>query len=205
MSDPLRRAGIEAIIAAANVASRCVFVNSREDLLTHSDSFRGCVLLAIDLDVDEVGAFELMARMRLRAPSLPILAFDLRPGADRAVRALRSGARGVVGDGATREKLVEAVSAVAAGRRYLDGDAIGAVLDVAVSGQPEPLHHSLSNREYETLCLYGAGKRAGVIARELALSPKTVNTYRARLLEKLNVGTTAELIRYAITHGLTSR
>ncbi|MEX3555319.1 MAG: LuxR C-terminal-related transcriptional regulator, partial [Burkholderia gladioli] len=85
---------------------------------------------------------------------------------------------------------------------FVHGDAVNALVQQVMEDGTRLPHYELSNREYETLCLFGAGKWLTDIAGDLSVSVKTVSTYRARLLEKLKMRTTAELIRYALTHNL---
>ncbi len=100
------------------------------------------------------------------------------------------------------DELVAAIRRVASGRRYVT-TALAEKLAEALGGEVEqPAHESLSDREYEVLCLAARGKMVKEIGADLSLSPKTVSTYRSRILEKLNLSTHAEAMRYAIQHGL---
>ncbi|KVV07411.1 hypothetical protein WK77_16625 [Burkholderia ubonensis] len=202
MADELRQAGVETILNDGGFTTECVGVTTVKDLRERLRQAHQCTMLIVDLDFDESVVFELIAKARSRAPDLRILAFDLRSGADRTVRAIRSGVLGVIGDGATRADICEAIESVMRGKRFVHGDAVDALVQQVVEDGVRLPHYELSNREYETLCLFGAGKRLSDIAGDMSVSVKTVSTYRARLLEKLKVRTTAELIRYAVTHNL---
>ncbi|MBN3729423.1 response regulator transcription factor [Burkholderia sp. Tr-20390] len=203
MADELRQAGIESILRCGGIATECVGVTTVKELRERLRDARQCAMLIVDLDFDEA-VFEVIAKARSRAPELRVLAFDLRRGADRAVRAFRSGVLGVIGEGATRSDIAEAIDSVMRGKRFVHGDAVNALVQQVVEDSGRLPHYELSNREYETLCLFGAGKRLSDIARAMSISVKTVSTYRARLLEKLKMSTTAELIRYAVTHNLAN-
>lgn len=204
MADELRQAGIESILRCGGFASECIGVGTLKDLREQLRDARTCTMLIVDLDFDDTVVFEVIAKARSRAPDLRVLAFDFRRGADRAVRAFRSGVLGVVGDGATRADIAEAIESVMRGRRFVHGDAVNALVQQVLADGGRLPHYELSNREYETLCLFGAGRRLSDIAGAMSVSVKTVSTYRSRLLEKLQMRTTAELIRYAVTHDLAA-
>lgn len=204
MADELRQAGIETILQSVGFTIECVGVSTTKELRERLRRASRCALLIVDLDFDESVVFEVISKARLRTPDLRVLAFDLRRGADRTVRALRSGVLGVIGEGATRADIAEAIESVMRGRRFVHGDAVNALVQQVMEDGARLPHYELSNREYETLCLFGAGKRLTDIAGDLSVSIKTVSTYRARLLEKLQMRTTAELIRYAVTHNLAA-
>ena len=119
-----------------------------------------------------------------------------------AVRALKAGAAGYLTKDSAPAELITAIRRVAAGGIYITA-ALAETLAVHLrSKTDEPPHERLSDREFEVLRRIGAGKTVGEIAEELFLSPNTISTYRARLLEKLNLRSTAELIHYAITNRL---
>jgi two-component system invasion response regulator UvrY len=202
VSDPLRRFGIEALVTAAGVADACAFASSARDLAEKTRRLESYAAVVIDLDLKDAPAFDLIGRVRARSSTMGVLALDLADGADRTLRALRSGATGVVGAKATREEMLDALRAVAAGGRYVQASSLTSLID-QISGQAsEPAHEDLSNREYQTLCLLSRGMRLVDVADELSISVKTASTYRARLLEKLQLRTNADLIHYALTNGV---
>ena len=114
---------------------------------------------------------------------------------------MKAGASGYLTKDHSPEELAEAIRKVARGGRYISS-VLAERLAFDLEGQEEPLHRSLSDREYQFLVKLAGGGSLKQIAEELALSPKTVSTYRARVLEKMNLSTNAELIRYAIDHDL---
>ena len=117
-------------------------------------------------------------------------------------RSLRGGARGYLNKSRAPEELLRAVDAIASGGTYVGAGAAPHV-GVALRGDPQaPLHASLSDRELEVLRHLALGKSVRAIADELALSDKTVGTYRARLLGKMRMRSNAELMRYALRSGL---
>jgi DNA-binding NarL/FixJ family response regulator len=119
-----------------------------------------------------------------------------------AVRAIRAGAAGYLTKGYQPQDLVEAVRRVAAGRRYISAE-LAERLAMGLAGEGEaPRHEKLSNREFEVLRLIAAGKSLKEIAGELGINAKTVSSFRARLLSKLDLKTNADLVRYALQHDL---
>ncbi|KVT01192.1 LuxR C-terminal-related transcriptional regulator [Burkholderia ubonensis] len=202
VSDPLRCIGIEALVTAAGVADACVFAASARDFAEKMRHLERYAAVIIDLDLNDAPAFDLISRVRSLSPATGILALDLASGADRTLRALRSGATGVVGAQTTRAEILDALRAVAAGGRFVQARSLTSLLD-QISGQAsEPSHEDLSNREYQTLCLLARGMRLVDVAGELSISAKTASTYRSRLLEKLQLRTNADLIHYALANGL---
>jgi DNA-binding NarL/FixJ family response regulator len=120
-----------------------------------------------------------------------------------AVRALRAGASGYLTKEKTPQELVEAIRRVHRGRKYLSvevAERLAWEIEAGVGKQP---HELLSDREYQIFLMLGAAKSVTGIAGELSLSPKTVSTYRARILTKMRLASNAELIRYAIENGIS--
>ncbi len=133
---------------------------------------------------------------------VPVLVFSGHAEHHYAVRAFRAGTRGYLTKDCDPEELLQAIRKVAQGGCYASPSlAEHLILSMAQEGE-QPLHARLSNREYQVLCLLASGKTISAIGEELALSVKTISTYRSRLLEKLQMRTTAELIHYAIQQGL---
>lgn len=175
--------------------------SSGDEILAKLDALDVDVAL-IDLSMPGPGFFELMRHLHDRRPGVAILVLSMQPEDMYAVRALRAGAAGYVTKDRSPSELATAIRRVAAGGRYISADlaeslALGHGLDPNRQG-----HDQLSNREFQVLCRIGAGDSVKEIAARLDLSPKTVSTYRTRILEKLELDTTAELIRYAVEHKL---
>jgi two-component system invasion response regulator UvrY len=122
--------------------------------------------------------------------------------AQYAVRSLKAGAAGYLNKQSAPDQLVQAIRQVVSGRKYISPE-LAEELASEVSGDRDALpHKTLSNREYQTLCMIAAGKTVSAIAETLSLSVKTVSMYRARLLGKMRFQNNAELTHYAIKHGL---
>ena len=119
-----------------------------------------------------------------------------------AVRALRAGAGGYITKDCDPDELVRAIRQVAVGRRYVGGPVASALAERLLRNGEVAPHEQLSDREYEVLCLIAAGRSLKEIGGQLGIAESTISTYRRRVLEKLDLSTTAEIVRYAIEHKL---
>lgn len=160
-------------------------------------------LLILDVALPDKHGLEVLKEVKLLQPKLPVLMLSLYPEREFALRALKAGASGYLTKDQAPSELLAAVKEVMAGRRYITGSLANQLASYLDRGQPAAPHDLLSDREMEVLRLLGQGKTVSSIANELALSVKTVSTYRTRLLTKLELGKTAELVHYAIEHHLT--
>lgn len=158
-------------------------------------------LLTLDIFMPGRSGIDILGDLRQTHPRLPVLVLSVHSEDQYARRALKSGAAGYLSKDVVPFELVDAVRRVLKGGRYVSPSlAEKLAMDLATEGQ-KPNHGALSDRELEVLLMMASGKTNSQIADALALSPKTVSTYRARLLEKMGMTTTAELIRYAVeTH-----
>ncbi len=161
-------------------------------------------LLILDISLPDKHGLEVLREVKQLRPKLPVLMLSLYPEREFAVRALKTGASGYLTKDQAPAELLIAVKEVLAGRRYVTTSLANQLAAYLNNGQPTSLHDLLSNRELEVLRLLGRGKSVSMIADVMALSVKTVSTYRALLLQKLKLTSTADLIRYAIEHRLST-
>lgn len=162
---------------------------------------------AIDLLITDIGlpgrdGIDILHQLREEMPKLKVLVLSMYPEEQYAVRAFRAGAAGYLNKASAPEQLLEAVDAVLAGRKFVTPAIAQALIDNLQAPQQAAPHAKLSDREFQTLKLIASGKRLADIAEALALSPKTVSVYRARILEKMNMRSNAELTHYAIRNEL---
>jgi two-component system, NarL family, invasion response regulator UvrY len=156
----------------------------------------------VDISLPDQSGLELLCELHSTAPRLPLIVLSLHTEEQYAVRAFRAGAMAYLTKQAVPEELVRAVKQVLTGRMYVTAS-LGEFMAGSLSMNPDrPGQHTLSERELEVLVLIAQGRSVKHIAQSLTLSAKTVSTYRARLLDKLQFRTTAELIRYALDHRL---
>ena len=159
-------------------------------------------IVVLDLTLPGQSGIEVLSELKRTCPDLPVLVLSMHPEDQFATRVLRTGGEGYLTKDRAPEELVRAVKKVIAGGKYVSPE-LAEKLAVDVSrGSDKPLHERLSNREFQILRRIGAGRTVTQIADELVLSVKTVSTYRSRILEKMNMKTSAELTRYAIEQKL---
>ena len=159
-------------------------------------------LLLLDLVLPDKNGLDILHDLKLAQPDLPVLIFSGSGEDEFAVAALNAGASGFVTKGTPTPELLEAIHKVLGGGKYLSATLADKLAQGFLSKQTGPLHESLSEREFQVLRLIAAGQSATAIAATLALSVKTVSTYRGRLLEKMLMHSNAELTRYAIKQNL---
>jgi two-component system invasion response regulator UvrY len=162
-------------------------------------------LAVLDLDLPGKSGLDLLKEIKQRRHCPPVLILSVYPEEQFAVRTLKAGASGFLSKESAPENLVKAVRKILNGGRYFSELVADQLLsrpnDQVVTGHP---HESLSDREFQILCLLGAGKAVKEISGELLISAPTVSTYRARILEKMGMKTTAQLVHYAVKNKLAS-
>jgi len=160
-------------------------------------------VLLLDISMPGGNFLETMRSLRAEFPHVRVLVLSVHPEEIYAIRAFKAGAFGYLTKGHSREELAEAIRAVYHGRKYITTFLADHLLQYHNPAGKASAHEKLTNREHQILALLGAGMRLKDIADELSLSPKTVSAHRSKLLEKLNLKTTGELIRYALEHGIS--
>jgi two-component system invasion response regulator UvrY len=161
-----------------------------------------CDIVLLDITMPNKNGLDVLKQIHTETPRLPVLVLSMHAEDQYAVRVLRAGASGYLTKESAPAKLVQAIRKVVRGGKYVSTTlAEKLVFDLDARSAKAP-HEVLSDREYQVLCMIASGKTVTIIAEELALSVKTVSTYRVRILEKLNMKNNAELTRYAIKEGL---
>jgi two-component system, NarL family, invasion response regulator UvrY len=159
-------------------------------------------ILVLDLTLPGMSGLDLLKDLKRERPMLPVLVLSMHPPDQFARRAINAGASGYLTKDSAPAELVKAVGDVIAHRRYLN-PAVTDELALHGGGDKEqPPHELLSDREYQVLRMIAAGLTVSQVAMRLSLSVKTISTYRARVLEKMRMRTTAELMHYGIMQGL---
>src|SRR5207249_4175891 len=159
-------------------------------------------LIILDISMPGRSGVGLLGEVKRLRPKLPVLILSTHPEDQYGRRALRAGASGYLNKEGAPEELIKAIQKVLAGGRYVS-PALAERLALDLTAEPDqPLHARLSDRELEVLRMLALGKTISQIAEELRLSVTTVSTYRARILEKMDMTTTAELMRYALRNHL---
>jgi len=162
-----------------------------------------CDLVLMDMTMPGLCGVDLIAHIRAHDPKLPILVLSMRNEVQVARGALRAGANGYLTKDNEPEVLLAAIRKTAAGNRFIDPLLVEGMVFEPDAPNARPAHEQLSNREFHILSLLARGKTVNDIASELAISNKTVSTHKARLMQKMNFRSNAELVRYSVAHGLT--
>jgi two-component system invasion response regulator UvrY len=159
-------------------------------------------LLILDITMPGRSGYDILGDLEKMQPKLPILVLSMHAEAEYAKRVLKAGARGYLKKESAPEELIQAARKLLAGGRYVSSTLAEQFAQDMHESEDRPVHETLSAREFEILVMIGSGKTVSQIAEELHLSVTTVSTYRARVLEKMNMATTAELMRYALRNHL---
>jgi len=159
-------------------------------------------LAVLDLSLGKQNGLEILKQLKQMRPRLPVLIFSMHAEEQYARRAFTAGASGYVTKDSSTAELAKAINSLLSGGRYITSSLAERIVFDLGRGSDRPPHETLSDREFEVMRLIASGKTIMEIGSLLALSDKTISTYRARLLEKMGMKTNAELTRYAIQNKL---
>lgn len=162
----------------------------------------GYDVVLLDISMPDKHGIEVLKQIKADHPQLPVLMLSMHAEEQYALRSMKSGASGYLNKQSAPGQLVTAIRQVASGKKYISTELAEQLADGLSEGYQELLHQTLSNREYQTLCLMASGKKLSEMADIMSLSPKTVSVYRSRLLEKMKLKNNAEAIHYAISNHL---
>ena len=159
-------------------------------------------VLILDYSMPGGNGLQVLKKIKHAYPRRPVLILSMHPEDAIAVSALRAGAAGYVSKESASEELTVAIRKAISGKKYVSAS-LAEKLALELGQGPRGLaHESLSDREYRVMWMLASGKSITHIAKELRLSPNTVSTYRLRILRKLKLEHNADLVRYAVRHGL---
>ncbi len=195
------RAGLKEILVLDLRDVVCGEAETAEQVLAQVRT-RPWDLLILDITMPGRSGLDILSDLKSLRPELRVLILSMHPEDQFGKRALKAGAFGYLKKESAPEELIQAIRKILAGKRYVSAalaDRLAADLSADAAGQP---HETLSPREFEVFCMIGAGKTVSRIAEELHLGVTTVSTHRARILEKLKMTTTTELMRYALINHL---
>lgn len=154
-------------------------------------------LIVLDVGLPGRGGLDLLKDIKQSKPKLPIIVVSIHTEDQVGLRALQRGASAYVTKDATNDELVAAATRALAGGRYIQ-PSLAERLAFHLNGDSQsPLHESLSDREFQVMCMIAAGKTIKEIGGDLSLSVKTISTYRTRILAKMNLKNNSEIMRYA--------
>ncbi|MDR1424932.1 MAG: response regulator transcription factor [Azoarcus sp.] len=196
------RAGLKAILAeAGDIVVACEASNGVEALAHLRKG--GCDAAVLDLNMPGRGGIELIKQVKGEFPRLPILVLSMYKEDIYAVRALKAGASGYLCKDHAESLLIEAIHKIADGGLFINQDvAEDLTRDILQGKNVRPSHNHLSDRGYQIFLMLVRGMGVSEIARHLSLSVKTVSTHKVNIQAKMGLANTAELVRYAVEHGL---
>lgn len=201
---PIVRAGLRRILEDAPLL-RIVGEATNGDELLELLRSRCVDVVLLDIGMPGTGFLEILRRVRELCPPPRVLVLSVYPEEQYAPRAFRAGAAGYLSKSDSPEKIVHAIRHVHAGGRYVSAALAEWMAARLGNERGDRAHDMLSDRELQVLGMMGAGMTVTAIGNALALSVKTVSTYRTRIRKKLGLNSTAELIRYAIDHDIASQ
>lgn len=198
---PIVREGLK------NILSNCQDIFLVGETSNGNDVIAGCTIgqvdvLLLDISMPGPGFLDIIHRLKIKMPDLKTLVLSMHSEKHYAMRAIKTGAAGYLTKDHSTEELERAIRQVYIGNMYLTPAIAEDMVSMLQSENRAYAHESLSDREYQIMCLIGEGKNTQEIAEQLSLSPKTVGTYRSRIYNKMKFTTNAELIRYVIEHNL---
>lgn len=163
----------------------------------------GLQVAIIDMNLPDAQGLESVSQLHRAAPNLRLLVLSLHVEATYATRVLELGAAGYLTKDRASDELITALERIIAGGRYITASLADHLASLMIGKAARSGHEELSPQEYRVMLQLAAGRRVSEIGETMHLSPKTVSTYRARILEKLAVTSNVEIARYCISHGLS--
>ncbi len=197
------RQGIERVLSKARDIVIVGEASDGDELLKKIDPLEFDVLL-MDVEMPGKNGWDILADLKIRKPGLPTIILSIFPEEHYGPRFIKAGAAGYLNKASKPATLLEAIRKVFQGGKYVSPRLAEMLIQDMGRPSKDKLHDALSPREFQVLCRIAAGKKLKEIAEELSLSITTVSTHRAHILEKMNLQTNADLISYAIKHGLVS-
>jgi len=162
-------------------------------------------VVLLDLAMPDIGGLEVLPILKQRWPAVPVLVLSMYAEDQYALLSLRAGAAGYLNKACVAEELLAAIECAARGERYISQSIAGKLAEHAAGHVPAASHECLSERESQVFCMLVSGMRNAEISSMLELSEKTISTHRCRILDKLKLKNMAELIYYAVEHGISGR
>ena len=154
-------------------------------------------ILIMDVTMPTKSGIDLLKDLTVIKPNLPVLILSIHAPHRFAIRCLRAGASGYLNKSAISDELVDAIYTICKEKKKYITDQVAELLHQQINGDEKPLHESLSDREFEILCLLAKGDDVKDISKKLSLSPNTIHTYRSRIKKKLQLSSTVEMTRCA--------
>lgn len=198
------RRGLREIIADTPDMEVIVEASTGHEGLSLARKNEDLDVVLLDISMPGLSGLETLQQIKAETPGRPVLMLSIFPEEQYAVRALKLGASGYLTKESAPAELIAAIRKVAGGGRYVNSTLAEKLAEYVGGETRKPLHYTLSNRELQVMLMIASGKSVKGIAEELSLSAKTISTHRTRLLQKLQLHGSAEIMRYALDNNLTS-
>ncbi len=195
------RRGLKGILTDAIPGARFQEAATGEEALSRLSEF-AAGLLVLDINMPGRSGLDILRDVKEAYPRLPVIVMSMQPEDQYALRCLRAGASAYINKDSAPEELAQAAKKILAGGLYVSQRLCEQLVAHLDESAGKPPHESLSDREHEVMRMIAAGEPLTEIAERLHVSVKTVSTYRARILEKMQMKSNAELTRYSMTHQL---
>ena len=197
---PVVRRGLKQIIAAEQdlqVVGEAENAREAIRVIRHTP----CDAVVLDITLPDASGLDVLSRLKSERPTLPVLIMSIHDEEQYALRVLKAGASGYLMKNSIPEELIKAIRKITSGGKYIS-PSIAERLASELASPGKSLHEKLSDREFQIMCLIASGKSLKEIGGALCISGKTVSSYRARILEKMNMKTNAGLVGYALQNKL---
>ncbi len=195
------RQGLKQVIENAKDLAVCKEASSGREAIASAIA-GDCDVVLLDITMPDAHGIDVLKHIKQARPEIAVIILSMHAEDQYGLRALRAGASSYLTKDCEASELIEAIQKAHAGRKYISSSIAQLIADDIGSYKGDLPNEILSDREYQILCMIAAGKRIKDIADNLGLSPKTVSTYRNRLLHKLNMQTNEQLTSYARNHRL---
>jgi two-component system, NarL family, invasion response regulator UvrY len=160
-------------------------------------------VVLLDITMPGINGLDVLKQVKSQKPEVKVLILTIYPEEQYAMRALKAGASGYLTKESAPQELILAIRKVASGGKYISSSFAERLAFDLTGNVVKPLHQTLSDREYQIMCMIAMGKRLNEIAKDLSLSVKTVSSYRSRLLKKLNLKSNTDIVRYTLDNQLS--
>jgi DNA-binding NarL/FixJ family response regulator len=195
------RRGLKEILSEAIAGVDFFEVGNGDEVLSQLEKTQVGLLL-LDINMPGRSGMDVLRDVKHSHPRLPVIILSCQPEEQYAVRCLRAGAAAYINKDSAPEELAIATRKILSGGRYVSASQADKLIANLDASADKPLHELLSDREHEVMKLIASGDPLTEIAERLHVSVKTISSYRARIMEKMQMKSNAELTRYAIKHGL---
>ena len=194
---PMVRAGLRQLLAADPGVSEIGEAASGNEALQCLRSSRWDLII-LDINMPDRSGLDILRHVRASYSETKVLVVSAFPERQYAINVIKAGASGYLSKECAAEELLAATRTVLQGRRYISAQMAQLLISNLDTDVDRPVHHSLSEREFQIFCKLAAGRTVTGIGSELYLSAKTVSTYRSRILEKMNLANNADITTYAL-------